>query len=412
MKKMIRPKKKTASTFILALSIIMKRTIVSLVLICFIVNYSFAKGHQVVVTITNPLNLDRLNEMVVIQWNDLKKMISTLDTANVLVLDVKTNNELITQVIAEDKNSALKELIFQSNFGAKETKKFIVKAFNREPKVVKTITDVRFMIPREDIAWENDRIAYRIYGPALGWELNNGLDVWTKRVRYPIVEKWYHGDETPGVARISYHIDHGEGADFFDVGRSLGDGSCALIDGDSLYQPGVFDSYKILTTGPIRVIFEVTYKPVRFKNIDVRETKRITLDAGSNLNKIEVTYRCDSANCSVPFAAGIVKRKGVYSYADKENKYVSLWGSTNDKEENGALGTGVIMTKKIFNAIKENNVHVLILGNAELNKLITYYAGAGWTRSGDFNSAEDWNKYLKEFSLRLASPLKITIVKK
>jgi hypothetical protein len=53
-----------------------------------------------------------------------------------------------------------------------------------------------------------------------------------------------------------------------------------------------------------------------------------------------------------------------------------------------------------------------VLGNAELNKSMTYYAGAGWTRSGDFRNADDWNKYLKEFSLRVMSPLEITLEKK
>jgi pectinesterase len=316
-------------------------------------------------------------------------------------------------MIDKDQNGTPEEVIFLSSFKAKETKQFIIEMLcNKGSKSGLPYTDVHYMIPREDIAWENDRIAYRIYGPALAKEVNNGIDVWTKRVRYPVTEKWYKGDEATGTNRISYHEDHGEGADFFDVGRSLGAGSCALYKGDSLYQPGVFATYKILATGPFRAMFEVTYKPVQFAGKNISEMKRITLDAGSNLNKMEVMYTCSTLKGRVPFAAGLVKRKGVTTYSDTENRWISLWGFTNEKEENGSLGTGVVMTKEIFSGTKEDSVHVLLLGTAELGIPSTYYTGAGWTRSGDFNNADEWNKYLKEFSLRLNSPLKIAIVKK
>jgi pectinesterase len=294
-----------------------------------------------------------------------------------------------------------------SDFMPGEYKKFIIKVDSSERKPVQSLTYAGFMVPREDVAWENDRIAFRIYGPAMAKDVNNGIDVWTKRVRYPIVEKWYKGDEDTGTSRISYHEDHGEGADFFSVGRTLGAGGCSIYKNGSLYQPGVFEKYKIIATGPFRSIFELTYKPVQFEGKSISETKRITLDAGSNLNKIEVTYSCDSAAGSIQFAAGIVKRKDVSSFIDKKNRCVSLWGPTNEKEVNGSLGTGIVMSKEFFNGIKEDSTHILMLGSVELGKTAVYYAGAGWTRSSDFKSAEDWNNYLQEFSQRLASPLKV-----
>jgi pectinesterase len=67
------------------------------------------------------------------------------------------------------------------------------------------------------------------------------------------------------------------------------------------------------------------------------------------------------------------------------------------------------MTNEIFSGTKEDSVHVLLLGTAELGIPSTYYTGAGWTRRGDFNNADEWNNYLKEFSKRLESPCTITI---
>jgi pectinesterase len=373
---------------------------------------SFAQGKRVMIKVTNPLNLNRPHEMIVLKWNTLQELISMIDPAVICVFDAKTNEQLTTQIIDEDQNGKPEEMIFLSDFRAKETKQFVIEfSCSKDSKSALPLTYVGYMIPREDIAWENDKNAFRIYGPALAKDVGNGIDVWTKRVRYPIVKKWYTGDEAPDSIRISYHEDHGEGADFFSVGRTLGAGSCALLQNDSLCQPGVFSTYKILATGPIRALFEITYKPVQVNGKIISEKKRITLDAGSNLNKVEVTYTCSSSVGKMPFAAGLVKRKGVTTYFDKENFWTSLWGLTNEKEENGSLGTAIVMTKKIFNGMKEDSIHVLISGTAELGIPLTYYTGAGWTRSGDFNNAEEWNEYLKEFSLQLKSPLEVTVEK-
>ena len=366
-----------------------------------------AKDGGARITVSNSLAAARPGEMIVIRWNVIEKIMHGIKKETIRVLEAEPRKESPLQIVEENGGPA--EILFLASLKSNETKEFVIESSAKGRLSIAPFTDARYMLPRQDIAWENDRIAHRIYGPALAKESNNGIDVWTKRVRYPIVEKWYRGDETPGAARISYHEDHGEGADFFEVGRSLGDGSCALIEGDSLYQPGVFESYKILATGPFRSMFEVTYRPVRFRNFEVRETKRITLDAGSNLNKIEVTYRCDSAKGSVPFAAGLVKRNGIKAYWNTDQRWASLWGQTMEKEENGSLGTGLVVPKETFTGMHETAVHLLVSGTVELGRTAVYYAGAGWTRSGDFKNADEWNRYLAMYAHRIESPLKISL---
>jgi len=373
---------------------------------------SFSKSKGVVMQVTNTLDLDRAKEMVALKWDRVQQYLKVINCGKIYVYDSETLDTLITQCIDKDQNGIPEELIFCSDFKAKETKRFVVKVSDKQTKTQQSLTFAQLMIPREDLAWENDRIAFRIYGPPLAKDVNNGIDVWTKRVRYPIIEKWYKGDEAPDSVRVSYHEDHGEGADFFSVGRTLGAGGSALYDNGSLCQPGVFMSHKILAAGPIRAMLEVVYKPVKFNGHNISEVKRFTLDAGSNLNKIEITYRTDSLNISVQFAAGLVKRKGVAVYSGEKDKWIGLWGLTNEKEENGLLGTGIAADNITFNDIKEDSVHVLLLGTAITGVPLVYYAGAGWTCSGDFSTVDEWNKYLNEFILRLKSPLKITTINK
>src|ERR1700676_4219083 len=62
---------------------------------------------------------------------------------------------------------------------------------------------VRYVPERmDDIAWENDRIAYRLYGPALEKHeaTGSGIDVWVKSTRKMIINEWYR--------RGDYHADH------------------------------------------------------------------------------------------------------------------------------------------------------------------------------------------------------------
>lgn len=182
---------------------VLKKAIGITLFSCVMAACVFGKDAAISVTVSNPLVIDRPNEMIIIQWNEINKCLHNLKMETIHVFEAKTHKELCIQIIKE--NGEPTELLFLASFITHETKEFIIEFSTKERMATEPLTDARFMPRREDIAWENDRIAYRIYGPALAWELNNGFDVWTKRVRYPIVEKWYRLDEADTLHRISYH---------------------------------------------------------------------------------------------------------------------------------------------------------------------------------------------------------------
>jgi pectinesterase len=369
---------------------------------------ALSQEKQAIIRVKNPLGLDRPGEIVSVPWKHIKTKLPSLDQAAMSIREAQSNVDLVYQVADYNEDGNPDELVFQSSFKAAETKEFVVKQATEKASTFQPLTDARFVTPREDLAWENDRIAFRMYGPALAKEVNNGIDIWTKRVRHLIVDKWYKGEEQD--PKISYHEDHGEGADYFSVGRSLGAGACALLKDDSLYQPGVFAKHRIIATGPLQAIFELTFNPVVYEGKRITEVMRITLNAGVNLNRIDVTFSSEPGKGKVAFAAGIVKRKGTTTSSNSKAGWTSLWGLTTDKEEIGYLGTGIVMPRATLKEAREDSVHALIIGKAELGKSFTYYAGAGWTRSGDFASAEDWTKYLIEFAQRVQTPLVVRIV--
>jgi pectinesterase len=387
----------------------MKKIILTFLLVASIFSITAAKGNHIIIKISNKSKLTYSGEVVAVNWKNILKKEKSFTKTNIEVIEKNSGKKVLSQVSDNNGDGVLDELLFLADLKANETKEYILKRSEDTVKL-EPLVSLKFVKVREDIAWESDRIAYRIYGPAMAKDVNNGIDIWTKRVKYPIVDKWYTYSEKYAIdGKDTYHKDTGEGADFYSVGRSLGAGSASLWKDDSLYQPGVFETYKFIENGPIRVIFEVNYKPVSYCGTEISEKKRISIDAGSNLNKIEVFYDAKDKNKNIELAAGIVKRKSVTPTIDKKDGIISLWGLTTDDPANEFLGIGVIMPKNIIKDYKDNEKHLLVIGKTNTAKPTTYYSGAGWTRSGDFKNEQDWNQYLIDFSNKLRHKLIITV---
>jgi pectinesterase len=382
----------------------MKRLSILLMSVVFTVSV-FAQG--VAVTVKNPTKIARQNVSVEVSSKNpiVKKQAFPLEECIVRVEG--SVDEIVSQAIDEDGDGAADVLVFQTDLGPLEVKRFFVGNGVMTEKV-ESKTDARFVLPREDLAWENDRIAFRMYGPALAKDVSNGIDVWTKRVRYRIVEKWYKMSEGSAPGKDSYHVDKGEGADFFSVGRTLGAGAAAIWDGDSLRQPGVFAFQRVIATGPIRAQFELTYNPVMVKGKPLMEVLRITLDAGTNLNRVDVTFYGEGKG-PLNVMAGIVQRKDVVSQMSQKEGWCSLWGHVNENAENGELGTGVIVPKNALVSTWEDNVHDAFIAKTSVGTPLRYYSGASWSRMGDHKTAVDWQAYLKEQAVFVASPIAVTV---
>jgi hypothetical protein len=151
--------------------------------------------------VTNPASFSRAPETISLSWKDLLKHAPGLAPAVVGVWG--KHGAIPSQLIDADADGVPEVLLFQSAFGAGETKTFTVNA--KAPRIqFPSLVDARFVLPRKDLAWENDRIAFRIYGSPLAGDVRNGIDVWTKRVRALIVQKWYKESEEVRWAK-TYH---------------------------------------------------------------------------------------------------------------------------------------------------------------------------------------------------------------
>ncbi|MBI9071334.1 MAG: DUF4861 domain-containing protein [Melioribacteraceae bacterium] len=350
------------------------------------------------ISVRNNLNIERIMETVEVSLSDILFINENTDLERVAVFN--NDKQQVSQIIDSDNNGIDDAVIFQDSFKPNEEKKYSIKLLE-EKTVFNSKVYAAFIKGREDIAWENDKVAFRMYGPPLAANVNNGIDVWSKRVDYLIIDKWYNGDTTG----ISYHKDHGEGADFYSVGKSLGAGGSAIMADNKLYQSGVYTNYKIFQNGPLQLKFELNYLGFDVNGTKINEKKIISLNAGSQLNKVISEY--SELPESSFFTAGLVIRENIEEYMNVENSIISLWGNNSDNEEDGQTGIAVIYpAKSQVTKTEDTPAHLLVTDRLKSDSYV-YYTGACWTKAEVIKSKFEWETYLSEFKEKLSSPLSV-----
>ena len=358
----------------------------------------------------NTLGIIRRDETVSVPISELRSRLGVVEAGTVRVRDEGAGREIVSQVVDDDGDGTNDALIFQASFRPHETRWFVIE---RRVPAVSTVSPVhvRHDAERDDIAWESDRIAFRTYGVGLAKLeplVSSGIDVWVKSVRVQVLERWY-----AKKAPASYHHDTGEGADFFDVGPTLGAGGVAVWKNDSLYRPPNFTGWKVIADGPVRVIFEMKHPTFDAAGSKVSVIRRISLDAGQNLSRAVTIFHAENGT-AVPYAIGLVKRAGVVGSESSAQSWAWLaeWGPVDHK--NGGhdeLGTAVMIPRAELRDWKETADHYLAISEARSDQPVVEYIGAGWTGSGDFGDVRDWWKYLDEAAARIDAPVRVTIEK-
>lgn len=367
---------------------------------------------QIAVTATHDLAIARPAETIVVPWTEVVSHLPGVAADRVAVKDAagKAVPSQVVNLQPENQGHA-DELIFQHDFAAGEkSATFTVEKTAETPPKVPTKTFGRYVPERfDDFAWENDRIAHRTYGPKLetpaaGKDQNasSGIDVWCKRVRESIIDHWY--------AKAHYHDDTGEGLDMYEVGKSRGCGGTGIWDGKKLHASLGWRSWKVLSNGPLRTVFELGYEPWDAGGTQVSEIKRFTVDAGQNLNRVESTFNFKGGS-ELTVAIGIAKHAKNIKSADPVTKNekagaLSLWERYT---KDGQLGTAALVGAGGLAGFAEDELNHLVLTKAKSGQPVRYYIGAGWNKSGDFPDKTAWGKYLLDFALRLKSPVKTTV---
>ena len=262
---------------------------------------------------------------------------------------------------------------------------------------------------KDDLAWENDRVAFRIYGPALREAPeDSGIDVWCKRVATPIVNKWYRQDL---VGKLSYHKDHGEGYDGYKVGNSRGCGGLALWVDGKMVLSDVFKEARVRWTSPEVAEFDAVYEfpPVNGKKF--YEIRRFTLRLGERLTRItsRIASAAGGGRSAAAGLAGVEVVVGLFAQTTKpeyafaaDKTSMAVWeqldgvgfglGMTFPK------GTVTVMKSEPYDGEPKGLAHALAFLKTDAKGEVSYSAGYGWAKDGDIKSMAEWRGHLEAFA--------------
>ena len=391
---------------------------------CERLRYEDAKKSRVSLTVTIENPSDEYREQVIeVSADSVYRKMRIHGGRQFIVCDV-AGLEVPYQLTADGK------VLIEAGVRPKGKQTFTIR--RGTPKVYKTVCFGRIFPERkDDFAWENDRGAYRVYGPALQktGEKSYGTDVWTKNTPELVLDKRYWIEDVvmmPEVERLrqanrqrgdslyrlnSYHHDHGRGSDVYQVGATLGCGAPALMVDDELVYPYCFNDYQMLDMGPLRMRVQLNYKPTVLNGDTVTEHRIITLDKGSNFCKMTVWY--DGITMPVEFATGVVihsdAKRGIVLGKD----YLHYADPTDNVPVNNCqlfvatlFPNGVGETR--FLPMKDkrggNEGHAIGIVDNYSGEPYTYYFGSAWSKF-DVRTQNEWQQRIDWTMRGIRQPL-------
>jgi hypothetical protein len=260
--------------------------------------------------------------------------------------------------------------------------------------------DTRFTIPvyqMEGPAWENDIVAFRNY-----FDARNGIDIYGKRVHDMVLD-------SVGVNGRDYHQLAEWGMDILKVGNSLGAGAIAIGIGDSLYRVGPCEQgrFRLISQGPVRMVFELTYKNVPAGDRLYTVTQQISIYAGDNFYRNSV--RVAGLKGDEELVTGIVDMHALAAdRAEAGNmKIMSTLGKQSMNDD--VLGMAVIYPSSEFKRYWEApvsgpgiiNTHLVSLA-ISADKPANYAFVAAWELQDEkIKDKEYFSEILKEAAKRL-----------
>lgn len=376
------------------------------------INFDFFFA-QKTIQVNNTLDFPR-KEIVAMPVSQLKSFLNKNKESDLRIKDVN-GNPVVVQWIDNNGDGKNDELLFQANVEGYQKAVYTISAEPGTPIAKSEISTYSRLVPErvDDYAWENDKVAFRMYGPKGQKEalqgiksstLSSGVDIWLKRTQLPVINKWYKGYLTDPMY---YHKDtRGEGYDPYHVGNSRGTGGIGIWVNDKLQVSQNFASSRTIAEGPLRTVFELTYLP--WSEFGVKEIKRISLDLGSNFSRFESDFTAEKQVPNYTIGITLHKKEGETKLNDEKGYYLH-W----EKIDDAFVGEGIVLEPKIVDKSiafrsdvpDESNLYVI----TKPDKKLVYYAGFAWQKSGDIQTRQDWENRLQKQSEIIRNPLIVTI---
>jgi unsaturated chondroitin disaccharide hydrolase len=403
-------------------------------------------------SVTNPTDQARLAEDVIVKVDDLKLIAPDFKASDVIVTtseaatveeDARTLQtiELPSQADDLDGDNKIDELAFQIDLKPHQTRVVTI-AYGETATIQRLRSDypkrtaAKFTMKFDGLAWESEATAWRIY-----FDKRNAIDVWGKRRPGLYLEMF-------GSPEYVYHWESPFGRDIYRIGDAIGIGAVAAsVDGKTVRVDDVAErKWRIISTGPVRVIVEVTYKGWKVAGHEVNLTSRMTQWAGERGFEHQVTAQ---GNDGVTLVTGIVRQPGLQEKvllpSEREPAFTRLWWGHQVEEEGPPatathmlpdqnLGLAIIARGKDSKSVPDDPLNLLVQPQFVNGKASWYVTGV-WDQENTDNlsvtaasadarirygslaaprksprSFDDFVSFVQDTRARLAQPAAVKII--
>ncbi len=389
---------------------------------CMLVSVMLSCTNEKAYEVSNPGDKDIIDLAVVLKRSEVFKYLPDSSSGKYVVVKTEDGEMLPSQCDDINGDGKWDELAFLCDMEAGEKKPvlfemsdtmpvFMVRTnirFGRMAKPFDEVSgdlrmktnDTKYTAPvyqMEGPAWENDMIAFRNY-----YDARNGIDIFGKRTGAMVMD-------SVGVNGRDYHTLADWGMDILKVGNSLGAGAIAIGIGDSLYRIGPCEEgrYRFITEGPVRAIFELTYKNVPAGGRLYQVTHQISIYAGDRFYRSKVWV--NDLRGDEDLVTGIVNLHDVPADTMSAGQNIILYSLGNQGISGEILGMGIFFPAKELKRFWEapatgNGVVSTHLVSLALNKdrPVEYCFLAAWeTRDPQVKDARYFTDLLKEASAKI-----------
>ncbi len=386
-------------------------------------------GIQVI--IKNPLSIERKNEIISIDRNELKI------NNSVLIPIVKNNSTILTSQLSDENNDGKwDKLLVNISLSSRQTDTLQIEFVAKDKlPVQKKATNVRFsyksttnqptaeieklarargfeqnisnpIYQMEGPGIENDKLAFRHF-----FDKRNGKDLYGKLTSEMILEK-------VGLDG-SWHELRDWGMDILHTGGSIGAGGIAIKENNIIFPLADADStfFKQIEEGPLKAAYQV-----EFKNWDCGQTKVDGLETVSIFkgdffytDKVKIKLHDNQKFvCGMPnFASDTI------CYNKHNSKFSTIY--TYDKQADGTssfLGLAVMFPTPLYaghgkvndkNQFIQSNYVELIRSEDNIQTLRFF---ACWEKTDSrFSTKKGFENYLQDVADKLANPIQLIFCK-
>ena len=354
-----------------------------------------AKSHLlgIKIAVTNPSGDERRGEPIVIPIAELRKiapdlragsLIVTVTHASDLQQDAATlqATEVPSQVDDLDDDGKADELAFQLDLQPHETC-IVTITYGETNRVLKirgdypARTDALFANKIQGLGWESEKNAWRIY-----FDPRNAIDLFGKRHSMLLLKRF----TTP---EYDYHAESPDGRDTYEIGDAIGLGSVAAWRNGKVIKAADVHArtYRVISTGPVRAIVEITYEGWSAGDTKIKVQSRITQWASDR--GFYQTITTDAAP-DFTFATGLpLKSEAPVLHSTAGRTWLASWGEQVVKPGARAtgpvagtnLGLGLVMITPSAAASLDDPGNHLLTFPTQAGKA-SWYTLAAWDQEG------------------------------